>query len=111
MNDSSTGSRVMKERIRAILQAGARPTYVTLQLTDDPAREVEWMDYLRAQGVALLNKNRPEYRPAMVRYAMSKAAAAAAEAAEDPATRFARIDELQRIGAARLAKRTQTLRP
>jgi hypothetical protein len=100
--DSGTGSRIVKDRIRAVIDAGQRLAHVVLELTDDPARELVWMDYLRAQGVALLNKNRPEYRPAMVRYAMKKAAAAAAE---DPATLTARMDELQRIGAARRTAR------
>jgi hypothetical protein len=53
---TGSGSRKVMARIRSILTAGHRPTYVVLEYTNDPASEQIWIDYMRAQGMPLLNK-------------------------------------------------------
>jgi hypothetical protein len=69
--EKGSGSRIVMARIRRILAADQRPTYVVLEYTDDPAREQVWIDHMRAQGMPLLNTAMPGGRmvvPKLPRY-------------------------------------------
>jgi hypothetical protein len=58
--------RKVKARIRAILDAGLRPQYVTIERTADAASERTWIEYCEACGIELTNTCLPggrEYVP------------------------------------------------
>ena len=58
--------RKVKARIRAILDAGLRPQYVTITRTADAASERMWIEYREACGIELTNTCLPggrEYMP------------------------------------------------
>ena len=47
--------RKVKARIRSILDAGLRPTYVTIERIADAASERTWIEYCEMHGIPLTN--------------------------------------------------------
>jgi len=56
---TGSGGRRVMARVKRILDTGQRPTDVVFEYTNDPAREQVWIDYMRAQGMPLLNTAMP----------------------------------------------------
>lgn len=59
--------RAVKQRVATMQQSGFQPSMVVLEITGDELREGSWIEYLREQGITLVNvivpgRKLPKYR-------------------------------------------------